>query len=83
MAKITGATKSPILKITYYGNLIAVCVISVWGKGFTSGGFLLTATSYVHMIVIKLTTAPTKGNIFPLKPKYPWELSGYTYGFIV
>ena len=61
------ATKSPILKIIYYGNLIAVWVISVLGNGFTS--CCLTATWYVHKMPTKLTMKPRSGKTRPLKPK--------------
>jgi hypothetical protein len=44
MARMTGQTIMPMRKMTYSGKWMAVCVMSVHGKGFTSGGDLLTAT---------------------------------------
>lgn len=68
--KTGAATSSPILKMMYSGKWIAVCVMSVCGKGCTSGGVLLTATLYVHTMLIADTKNPSRGKTRPLKPKY-------------
>ena len=68
MARTTGATIMPILKIMYYGKWIAVWVISVQGNLSTSGGVFDTATKYVARTLPSPRMNPIKGNARPLNP---------------
>ena len=70
----------PILNITYCGYLMAVCVMSVYGNGLISVGYLSLATRYVHIIVTLDNIAPKSGNICARKPNNPF-LVMFKFGY--